>query len=210
MSFPITNCHDNLKRLSLNWIKHPSYYIKSNHIQHNPHRCHSTNIASHYFHFNLSIYFQPYYSLTYKKSQMLSTIGAKAISNQWPPLYALPIQSTSTVVPNNPYHQSNPSSIMDQVQSHPAYPTKCPNHPIPFNSCSKQSISSKQPQLYHGPSPITSSIILIGVTAPLLQATISISISQFISNPIILWLSRSLKCFPPICANAIPYQCPPL
>ena len=49
---------------------------------------------------------------------------------------------------------------MDQVQSHPAYPTKCPNHPIPFNSCSKQSISSKQPQLYHGPSPITSSIIL--------------------------------------------------
>ena len=96
------------------------------------------------------------------------------------------IQSPSTVVPNNPYHQCKPSSIMDQVQSHPAYQTKCPSHPIPLNSCSKQSISSKQPQLYHGPSPITSSIILIGVTAPLLQATISISISQFISNPIIL------------------------
>ena len=64
---------------------------------------------------------------------------------------------------------------MDQVQSHPAFQTKWPSHPIPLNSCSKQSISSKQPQLYHGPSPITSSIILIGVTAPLLQATISIS-----------------------------------
>ena len=33
-----------------------------------------------------------------------------------------------------------------------------PSHPIYLNSCSKQSISSKQPQLHHGSSPITSSI----------------------------------------------------
>ena len=34
----------------------------------------------------------------------------------------------------------------------------CPSHPVYLNSCSKQSISSKQPQLHHGSSPITSSI----------------------------------------------------
>ena len=193
MSFPITNSHDNLKRLSLNWINHPSYYIKSNHIQpnphrchsatisisisqfisnpiihwlsrslkcfpqyvqrpfqtnghlckpfpsnlpqqlfqtihiikatpalswtksnhiqHNPYRCHSTIIASHYFHFNLSIHFQPYHSLTFKKSQMLSPNMCKCHS----------IPMSTSLGPSYPIYLNNsskqPSSIMNQVQS---------------------------------------------------------------------------------------------
>ena len=86
-------------------------WTKSNHIQHNPYRCHSTIIASHYFHFNLSIHFQPYHSLTFKKSQMLSPDMCKCHS----------IPMSTSLGPSYPIYLNNsskqPSSIMNQVQS---------------------------------------------------------------------------------------------
>ena len=102
-------------------------WTKSNHIQHNPYRCHSTIIASHYFHFNLSIHFQPYHSLTFKKSQMLSPNMCKCHSIPM----ATSVGSSYPIYLNNSSKQSN---SITQLNSRKSIGNSLPPYPNRSNS----------------------------------------------------------------------------